>query len=236
LFFPVFLHHPYHPLNCSVFLHIINSIQFTKVDGGYTATDFVLKQLLNAQECKWLSVTNADNVYGSEVVDRVLRFVDTSTAQALAGKQPNMLLAPIDSRNFAAIGTYFFCFVLSIVHCCTSCAFLYLLLLGCALKLCVCFFSLFFCVFCRNADYFNRHGKKAEWKQGCKGINAAFELMQVGFVVQPIAFLGHVDLAAMFMRRQALKETGVLFGTYSTPFFLCCSILLLVSKIYICVC
>lgn len=49
-------------------------MQFTKVDGGYTATDFALKHILHDLTCKYISVTNGDNTYGSEVVQRVLEY------------------------------------------------------------------------------------------------------------------------------------------------------------------
>jgi hypothetical protein len=69
---------------------------FSGIDAGYTATDYVLKLLFDRDDCEWLTVTNADNVYGSEVVDRVLNVQhDTFT-----GDMPDMLLAPLDSRNF----------------------------------------------------------------------------------------------------------------------------------------
>lgn len=47
-----------------------------------------------------MSATNADNVYGSAVVDRVLNV----KAQAISHKIPDMLLNPIDSRNFMWAG------------------------------------------------------------------------------------------------------------------------------------
>ena len=70
------------------------------VDAGYTTTDFVLEQLMRRDECKWLSATNGDNAYGSEIVQRILH------APPLQGslKQPDMLLLPMDSRNFADQG------------------------------------------------------------------------------------------------------------------------------------
>ena len=73
---------------------------FTVVDAGYTTTDHVIKQLLEQRECKWITATNGDNAYGSEVVDRILN------AQLMqnSNEQPEMLLLPMDSRNFADQG------------------------------------------------------------------------------------------------------------------------------------
>ena len=51
-------------------------------------------------QCKWISFTNGDNAYGSEVVDRILN----SRTQPFSKKQADMLLAPLDSRNYADQG------------------------------------------------------------------------------------------------------------------------------------
>jgi len=69
---------------------------FTRVDAGYTPTDYVLNLLKDRSECRWLSITNADNVYGSETVQKVLDM--TLSSRTLP---PDMLLVPLDSRNFA---------------------------------------------------------------------------------------------------------------------------------------
>ena len=50
--------------------------------------------------CKWISFTNGDNAYGSEVVERILN----SQSHPFTKKQPDMLLAPLDSRNYADQG------------------------------------------------------------------------------------------------------------------------------------
>jgi hypothetical protein len=73
------------------------------VDAGYTSTDYVLDQVKNRPECKYLSITNADNVYGSNVISSVLR---SSKYQAPGESAANMILVPLDSRNFAEHGTY----------------------------------------------------------------------------------------------------------------------------------
>lgn len=83
-------------------------LQFTKVDGGYTATDYVLRQVREDKACRWLSVTNGDNAYGSEVVQRVLQYTGMQEGHHQA--VPQMLLAPLDSRNFGALGNLL-CFV-----------------------------------------------------------------------------------------------------------------------------
>lgn len=75
-------------------------LKFTKADAGYTATDHVLKYVLSiCTECRWVTVTNGDNAYGSEVVENILRVGGSSSDEVDA--TPAMLLNPIDSRNFA---------------------------------------------------------------------------------------------------------------------------------------
>ena len=71
------------------------------MDAGYTTTDYVLEKLLQKPECKWVSATNGDNAYGSEVVERVL---SVSPLQG-SNSHPDMLLLPMDSRNFADQGS-----------------------------------------------------------------------------------------------------------------------------------
>jgi hypothetical protein len=58
-------------------------------------------------QCRWITVTNGDNSYGSEVVARTLS-VETGRL-----KRPAMLISPLDSRNFAEQGSaQCVCFVL----------------------------------------------------------------------------------------------------------------------------
>lgn len=45
-------------------------------------------------ECDWVSITNADNIYGSNVIQQV------KTAAKEQGDDISILLNPIDSRNF----------------------------------------------------------------------------------------------------------------------------------------
>ena len=84
---------------CLFCFHFKNE-QFTTVDAGYTTTDYVLDQLRKRKECKWLSATNGDNAYGSEVVDRILNAAPLQNS----AEQADMLLLPMDSRNFADQG------------------------------------------------------------------------------------------------------------------------------------
>lgn len=69
--------------------------KFDKVDAGYTATDYVVSAMLSREQCQWITVTNADNTYGSEIVHNVRQKNPTDV---------DMLLAPVDSRNFLNSG------------------------------------------------------------------------------------------------------------------------------------
>ena len=71
-------------------------LQYTVRDAGYTATDQALRQVQNSMQCKWLSVTNGDNVYGSNVIARVLGVQPLHQT----GKLPDLFLSPLDSRNY----------------------------------------------------------------------------------------------------------------------------------------
>ncbi len=70
------------------------------VDAGYTTTDYVLNKLLQRSECKWVSATNGDNAYGSEVVERILGAPHLQNSAT----QPDMLLLPMDSAKYAELG------------------------------------------------------------------------------------------------------------------------------------
>jgi hypothetical protein len=61
-----------------------------------------MSKLVDRKECRWLSATNADNVYGSAVVDRVLNISPLPISKQL----PDLALNPIDSRNFMWAGKH----------------------------------------------------------------------------------------------------------------------------------
>lgn len=58
--------------------------------------------LLKRRACHWVSATNADNIYGSHVVDRVIN----ALPEPISKKVSDMLLNPIDSRNFMWAGAW----------------------------------------------------------------------------------------------------------------------------------
>ncbi len=59
-----------------------------------------MRKMVKRTQCRWVSATNADNVYGSAVVQKVLNV----KPMAINKKIPDMLLNPIDSRNFMWAG------------------------------------------------------------------------------------------------------------------------------------
>lgn len=59
-----------------------------------------MRNLLQNTECKWISFSNGDNAYGSEIVERVRHTLPHRDSNA----QANMVLAPLDSRNYADQG------------------------------------------------------------------------------------------------------------------------------------
>lgn len=61
-----------------------------------------MSKLLLHTECKWVTATNGDNAYGSRVVDRILH----AAPQPGSTTQPDMVLLPMDSRNFANHGKH----------------------------------------------------------------------------------------------------------------------------------
>jgi hypothetical protein len=95
------------------------------LDAAYTPTDYVMKYLIHNSDCRWLSATNGDNIYGSGVVESVRNLVKeyeeknallkvppagsltttgTDSHHLLARnsnyKLPDMILTPLDTRNF----------------------------------------------------------------------------------------------------------------------------------------
>jgi hypothetical protein len=66
--------------------------------------------MADRKDCRWITTTNADNIYGSEIIERVRSVKKSSTHDHLKKhphykKSPDMLIVPFDSRNFPEIGT-----------------------------------------------------------------------------------------------------------------------------------
>ena len=67
---------------------------------------------MKKRQCRYLSITNGDNVYGSDVVANVLNY----PPNPITRKSPDMLLAPLDSRNFAEHGISFYLYTYIFIH------------------------------------------------------------------------------------------------------------------------
>ena len=74
-------------------------LQFTARDAGYTATDAAIKIVQKYAHCKWISSTNGDNIYGSDVVHSVL-----TSPKYYGETNYDAVLVPLDSRNYAEQG------------------------------------------------------------------------------------------------------------------------------------
>ena len=89
------------------FVYFYFSIQHKSFSSPVSAA---LATLLARQECGWVSVTSAGNVYGSDVVKRVLAAGGTDhvgVAQNLPlPAAPELLLAAMDSKSFADLGKW----------------------------------------------------------------------------------------------------------------------------------
>jgi len=77
-------------------------IQYDPVNAAYPASDEALRLVIQKPECKWVSVTNGDNSYGSEVVESILSPLTPKV---------NLIMLPMDSRNFAAQGNSYIAMV-----------------------------------------------------------------------------------------------------------------------------
>ena len=62
----------------------------------------MLRYLVQKRDCRWLSATNADNIYGSDIVKSV-RLAESQPDPDFGGVA-DMVLTPLDSRNFPEQG------------------------------------------------------------------------------------------------------------------------------------
>jgi hypothetical protein len=59
------------------------------------------------EDCRWLSATNADNIYGSGIVKNVRNVLFQPEPDERS--PPDMILTPLDSRNFPEQGKRLLC-------------------------------------------------------------------------------------------------------------------------------
>eukprot|EP01034_Spumella_vulgaris_P023118 gene23118-29311_t len=167
---------------------------FTKTDAGYTTTDHVLRTVLHDYpQCRWVSATNGDNAYGSGVVDIVMSSAAVNPVDALP---VNMVLAPLDSRNFAEQDYDFrkekqYWFQRDPKRHKPRKS------------------SLRSKLFAKSVPN--------EWNARCEGVRANMEFNQLAYVSQPRPRSGKVDLASVFFRRSALLQENLYFGNFTNP-------------------
>ena len=71
-------------------------------DSTSTAIDFVVAKVKQQPQCRWISVTSADVVYGPEVVANIFAQRNIHSKDQL----PDIILAPIDSKYMLEKGNY----------------------------------------------------------------------------------------------------------------------------------
>jgi len=72
---------------------------FSMTGAGSVATDYALEKIRDEQQCKWICITNGDNMYGSTVVQGVLNAAPNKGSLKL----PEMIAVPLDTRIFPDI-------------------------------------------------------------------------------------------------------------------------------------
>ena len=69
---------------------------------NFEAVNVVLNTVLHHSDCRWISLTTANNAYGSEVVQRVLKSAPFPVSKNK--RQADLLLAPMDSKYYGKQG------------------------------------------------------------------------------------------------------------------------------------
>ena len=165
-------------------------LQYTVRDAGYTATDEALRFVQKQTQCKWLSITNGDNLYGSEVFANILSTKPVGTQNKL----PDFVLSPMDSRNYADQGT----FGNILTYALLSCAYFERLHLHSI-----------------DLDYGRKRnalGVGDSWDRRCWPLQEELVRSRYGYAMTPFPNLGGLDLAGLFMDRKKFIETGVYFS------------------------
>jgi hypothetical protein len=158
-------------------------------------------KLAHRQECTWLTATNADNIYGSDVVNRVLN----APLMPVSKKNPDILLNPIDSRNFEWAGTF--------SYRSAGLYFTHTLLILYSYP-----FPPFLCAdLVRRRDLTKGHGVEMTWTDYCTGLEATLLFNSYTYTIQPSPEVGKVDLASVFYKRTKYLEEGMSFSNFTNP-------------------
>ena len=195
-------------------------LQYNPIDAGYPASDEAMRIAAKLPQCAWISVTNGDNAYGFAVVDKVL----SEAARA----RPDMILLPMDSRNFALQGIYY---TISTIYNYYITTFLCIQQLSITTTSTVATIinsniSLFF------LSYFYYKAYKLAWEARGKFTPSwddycvDFEMRKpveypYGFAQVSHPYLGGVDVAAIFIDRKKFLKTGKMFGEFFCCWYFC---------------
>lgn len=179
-------------------------------------------------QCEWLSVTNCDNVYGSDIIARVFRSsheysLKTAGTKLLlrhgsstAKKPLDMIIVPVDSRSFKGkfsgnvkiyIKHHTICHPLHVMNTTSSpppppprlppILFLHLHLdpkdYPAIKKL--------------NVPGFDGH---------CRLLDSNLQHSSLGYTIQPLPTIKHMDLASIFLRTERFFRENVKFGEFFT--------------------
>jgi len=160
-------------------------------------------------QCKWLSVTNGDNAYGSDVFDLILKTKPLHETQ----KVPDVVLSPLDSRNYADQGSFspglseivranrrpslknLSTYAVMVVYKVTSV-----------------FSSLSLSDYSRKRMDLKVHDS---WELHCGWLEAELSRTRYGYAMTPYPNVGGLDLAGLFMQRKKFVETGVYFSKFA---------------------
>lgn len=67
---------------------------------------------------------------------------------------------------------------------------------------------------CITLAYQNQLYKSVAYEEACRALNALLEYNMLTYTTQPMPYLGRVDLASLFLNREALLKANVLFGEF----------------------
>lgn len=77
------------------------------------------------------------------------------------------------------------------------------------------------------SEYQHRRSSRAAYDEGCRGLNALLEFNMLTYTTQPLPRVGRVDLASLFLNREALLQANVVFGKFPpTHIYVCLYIII----------
>lgn len=160
------------------------------MDAAYPASDEALRIVMQKPECTWLTITNGDNSYGSEVIESIL---SPTTPKA------NLILLPMDSRNFATQGAKVSCHFFSSRRLHRSPLFLRL--------------RSTFCL--TDGDGLRIRLSNTGYTGYCRYFEKRHKKHMYGFARIAEPKVGGVDVAAVFIERDKFVATNSFFSKFN---------------------